>query len=119
MAAAPTIHQCDFRDRFLNAPMASVPPALPSENSASITGMPSSNMQSIYISRNAAPPPACASAGNRHTLPKPTADPTVAAISPMRDPNCCLCDIGVSLGVGLRVQIYKISVKYGEEIVFL
>ena len=45
--------------------------------------MPSTSTHTIYTSKNAAPPLPCVSAGNRQTLPKPIADPTVAATNPI------------------------------------
>ena len=87
MASAPAIHHFLFGDSFFSDPTASDPPARPNENSESITGMPSRNTQPIYISKNAAPPLLCASDGKRHTLPRPTAEPTVAAISPIFELN--------------------------------
>ena len=87
MASAPTNHHPLWAWRFLNEPIASLPPARPSANSLTITGIPNIITHATYIIRNAAPPFACASAGNLHTFPSPIAEPTVAAIKPNFDAN--------------------------------
>lgn len=81
----------------MNEPTESERPARPRENSASITGIPSINMQHIYTKRNAPPPFSCAKLGNLHTLPNPTAEPTVAAIRPNFELKVVFFDIFVYL----------------------
>ena len=93
MAIAPAIHHFLPGVTFINEPTASDFPPRPSENSAIITGIPNINTQAIYTNRNAAPPLLCANTGNRHTFPRPTADPTVAAMSPNLVANCVLFDM--------------------------
>ena len=87
IANAPDNHHFFLGVIALNAPTASERVLRPKENSASITGIPNRNTQPIYINKNAAPPLACVSAGNLHTLPNQTADPTVAAINPIFELN--------------------------------
>jgi hypothetical protein len=58
-----------------------------------MTGTPSAKAQIMYINRNAAPPFACTCAGKRHTVPSPTAEPTVAAIKPILERNNTFSDM--------------------------
>ncbi len=68
----------------------------------------------MYISKNAAPPLLCTSAGNLHTLPKPTADPTVAAIRPILDAN--LGVLAIYRKGCLRELIIRVLRSYGAEV---
>ena len=70
-----------------NTPTESLRPARPKANSASITGMPNTAIHTMYSNRKAAPPLSAVSAGKRQILPKPTAEPTVAANSPNFEAN--------------------------------
>ena len=83
----PAIHHFFLGVRRLNTPTESERPALPSDVSASITGMPISSMLSKYNIMKAAPPFSWVRLGKRHTLPNPTADPTVAAMTPILELN--------------------------------
>lgn len=101
-ANTPTNHHFLFGVNFLNDPTASAPLPRPNENSANITGIPISNTHTRYAIRKTEPPLSCTSFGNRHIVPKPTADPTVAAITPIFDENLFFPCILVKF-------VYKIS----------
>lgn len=106
-ANAPINHHFLPGLKCWNAPIVSHLLPLPSENSASITGIPNSSIHMIYNRRNAEPPLLCVSAGKRQMLPRPTADPTVAAIRPNFDANSDLVDIGCWFYVGLLCSFFK------------
>ena len=57
-----------------------------------------------YSTRNAPPPCSPASYGNRHILPSPTAEPTVAAITPIFVTNCALFPISFFLPLSFLVK---------------
>jgi hypothetical protein len=59
-----------------------------------------------YKNKKAAPPLPCVSAGKRHTLPNPIAEPTVAAINPIFE-NCTFAMIEA----GFIYDIDKYSFK--------
>ena len=94
---------------------------LPTANSASMTGMPINTTLIRYATKKIEPPLACTSFGKRHIVPSPTAEPTVAAITPNLEekPVFALIFVAICHKNTINILQNKIRFENGHALSFL